>query len=110
MEKGPDKVQLRRSWISTGEIIQESKDNLRVVSRLSGRRARNWMNDTSPPHYPTSNFRLKESFPAHRFRMRTECLLMNRQEKEKCLRNGLEKGQFLGLGFARAVGKANSAK
>jgi len=43
----------------TEEIIQKTKDNLRVMSRFSGRRARNRRHDIYPPHIPTSDFRLR---------------------------------------------------
>jgi hypothetical protein len=57
MEKSPEKIQLRRSWISTGKIIQKTKDNLCVVRQFWGARATNKRQDISTLHCPTSEFR-----------------------------------------------------
>jgi hypothetical protein len=59
MEKSPDKIQLRRSWIFTGKIIQKTKDNLRVLRQFWGARATKQRHDISALHSPTSEFRFK---------------------------------------------------
>src|ERR1035437_996277 len=39
-KKSPDKIQLRRSWISTRKATHNTEDNLAVLSRFQGARAR----------------------------------------------------------------------
>src|SRR5258708_7790829 len=61
MEKAPNKIQLRRSCISTGEAIQNTKDSLSVVSRFQGARAGEPSDDVPRSPYPTSEFRINRA-------------------------------------------------
>jgi hypothetical protein len=54
-EKSRDKIQLRRSWISTRGIVQKTQDNLHILSRFSDARARKRMHDISSSHCQLRN-------------------------------------------------------